>query len=169
MFNKESMLSPKELVLAVERVFINSGFTVKSFDYMENGFIEFNLLKNESFIISVNVRNIGSAYLPNKPYILRRQVGKMIFESIPDNGRTKLSMLLGVGNKNNRLLLACWNPFYFIGHSTNRSCYVLESSLDEAYEKGFYDGVDCKTPVLVCSENNFEKLLHIYIERNAVE
>ncbi|WP_373435119.1 hypothetical protein, partial [Metamycoplasma equirhinis] len=66
-------------------------------------------------------------------------------------------------------VLACWNPFYFVGHSTNRSCYVLQNSLETARSNGFYDGVDCKIPVLVCSTKMFEQLLNVYLERNAVD
>ena len=116
----------------------------------------------------MNIRNIGSAYLPKKPYILRRQVGKLSFDDLPSNNKKSLSMLIGVANKDNEILLACWNPFYFIGHSTNCSCYVLENSLDKAKNIGLYVGEDCKTPVLVCS-SHFNEMLNVYIERNMMD
>lgn len=170
MANKENMFSSKELILQVENIFVKSGYLILSYSDLNNGFLKFVLLKNNiEYVVCANVRNIGSAYLPNKPYIMRRQVGKMNLDEIPGNVKTNVSMLLAIGTVESNSVLACWNPFYFVGHATNRSCYVLQSSLEKAQSEGFYDGVDCKTPVLVCSSNNFEQLLNVYIERNMVD
>ena len=170
MSNKDNMLSSKELVLEVENIFIQSGFIISSFLDLKNGFVRFQLSKNGvEYIINTNIRNVGSAYLPNKPYIMRRQVGKMNLDDIPDNTGRTASMLLAIASVDGERVLACWNPFYFVGHSTNRSCYVLQNSLETACSNGFYDGVDCKTPVLVCSTKMFEQLLNVYLERNAVD
>lgn len=168
---KDSMLSSEELILELESIFIQSGFLITSLSRsLNNNFTKFELSKNKvEYCIYANIRNIGSAYLPNKPFIMRRQVGKMNFNEIPENTTNTVSMLLAIGIIENKKVLACWNPFYFVGHSTNRSCYVLQSSLEEAVLNGFYDGVDCKTPVLVCSKNNFGQLLKVYLERNTID
>jgi len=170
MSNKENMLSSKELVLEVENIFVQSGFIINSFCDLKNGFLRFELNKNGvEYIINTNVRNVGSAYLPNKPYIMRRQVGKMNLDDIPVNSGKTVSMLLAIATVNDERVLVCWNPFYYVGHSTNRSCYVLQNSLEAAQSHGFYDGIDCKTPVLVCSNKKFERLLSVYLERNVVD
>jgi hypothetical protein len=166
---KSTVLSSKELTLVLQEIINKSGFIITSFSQNENGFNQIGIKNKHDFNLNVNIRNIASAYLPNKPHIKRRQVGKMHFDTIPINQQKQLSMLLGVGRVNDRYVLACWNPFYFLDHSTNRSCYVLQESLEFANENGLYDGIDCKTPVLVCSENGFEKLIKVYLERNVLD
>ena len=170
MGNNDSMLSSKELLLEVENIFIQSGFLITSVSNLKNGFFRFEINKNGvGYIINSNIRNVGSAYLPNKPFIMRRQVGKMNLDDIPVNAGKTVSMLLAIATVDGERVLACWNPFYFVSHSTNRSCYVLENSLEIARSYGFYDGIDCKTPVLICSNKMFEQLLNVYLERNTVD
>lgn len=169
----ESALSSNELLLRLENFLVNGGYLILGLKFCDGNlksFIKIDIKKNTNEIhLFVNIRNISSAYLPNKPYIKRRQVGKLILEEIPKNENNSLTMLLGVAKIGDSFVLACWNPFYFVGHATNRSCYVLEDSMTTAICEGLYDGVDCKTPVLVCSENRFSDLLEIYKERNVVE
>lgn len=163
-------LSSSELVLIFQRVLVESGFLIISYESKINSFGTMKLKYNsKEFVINFNIRNIGSAYLPNKPNIMRRQVGKLESEDIPINSQIQVSMLLGLKVLDNTYILTCWNPFYFVGHKTNRSCYVLKESLQEAKENGFYDGVDCNTPVLACSTKEFSQLLSAYIERNSVD
>lgn len=170
MDKEENILSSKELLLVMEKILISSGFIIYSVLKGNNNFIEFNIEKNnKKYRIFANIRNIGSAYLPKKPYIMRRQVSKMLIDEIPLNRGNNLSMLLAIKKVENQYILACWNPFYFVGHSKNRSCYVLQQSLENAYLNGLYQGIDCKTPVLVCSEKNMEQLIEVYIERNSVD
>lgn len=167
------MLNHKQLLLFFEKVLTSSNILINSVKECESELKNFYLFdvsyKDENLFLYVNIRNISSAYLPNKPYILRRQVGKLSFEFLPANKKNSLTLLLGITNEDESIVVVCWNPFYFIGHSTNRSCYVLESSLTIAKNLGLYVGEDCKTPVLVCSTNNFEELLEVYRERNMVD
>ena len=173
MKKSENMMSTHELLLSLEKVLVSSSVLIRSVKNCENELKNFYLISveinNQLIDLYVNIRNIGSAYLPNKPYILRRQVGKLSFDDLPPNSKKSLSMLIGITNIDSEIILACWNPFYFIGHSTNRSCYVLENSLDKAKNIGLYVGEDCKTPVLVCSSSNFTEMLNVYIERNLID
>lgn len=166
-------LSSKELFIYIQKAIVSSGFLIDHYEKCSNELKIFHILKistsEKKFTLYINVRNIGSAYLPNKPFIKRRQVGKLNLEDIPVNKGNTLSMLLGVTFVDERPIFACWNPFYFIGHNTNRSCYVLDSSLDYALKNGLYDGGDCKTPVIVFSEASFSKMLDIYIKRSVVD
>ncbi len=162
-----------ELLLSFEKVLVSSGILINSVEKHKEGLKNFYLVrvifKNEQMNLYVNLSNIGSAYLPNKPYILRRQVGKLIFNDLPVNKNTSLTLLIGITYVNDEIVVACWNPFYFVGHSTNRSCYILESSIEKANCAGLYVGDDCKTPVFVCSSSHFSELLDVYIERNLVD
>ncbi len=169
----ECMMNHKELLLTFEKTLVSSGILINSIEKCEDSIKNFYqvkiIFKNKQLNLFVDLRNISSAYLPNKPYILRRQVGKLEFDAIPINDENSLSMLIGITCIDDKIILVCWNPFYFIGHSTNRSCYVLESSLEEAKQFGLYDGNDCRTPVLVCLDSCFDKMLDIYVERNVVD
>lgn len=173
MQNSKKLMNSHELLLSLEKHLILSNILIRSVTDCKNELKNFYLLdivvKNQNIKLYVNIRSIGSAYLPNKPYILRRQVGKLLFDHLPQNSKKTFSMLIGVAEKDGETLLVCWNPFYFIGHKTNRSCYVLEGSLETAKNIGLYVGEDCKTPVLICSCRNFEKMLNVYIERNLVD
>ena len=173
MKKSENMMNTHELLLSLEKVLVSSNILIRSVKNCESELKNFYLISveinNQLIELYINIRNIGSAYLPNKPYILRRQVGKLSFDNLPPNNKKSLSMLIGVTHIDNEIILACWNPFYFIGHSTNRSCYVLENSLDKAKNIGLYVGEDCKTPVLICSSSHFIEMLNVYIERNLVD
>lgn len=173
MKKSEQMMSSHELLLSFEKALVFSEILINSVNNCKGELKNFYLVnvtfKNKKMNLYVNLRNIGSAYLPNKPHILRRQVGKLSFNDLPLNNSSSLSMLLGVTYIDEKMVLACWNPFYFVGHSTNRSCYVLEGSLEKAKNIGLYVGEDCKTPVLVCSDSCFGKMLDVYIERNMVD
>ena len=162
-----------ELIINFEKIITKSDYLILSFkdlnDTLSN-FYSLTIQKDKKiFNLTFNIRNISDAYLPNKPYIKRRQVGKLDFDSLPLNNKTNVTLLLGLKEINGELVLVCWNPFYFVGHQTNRSCYVLESTMEKALQCGFYIGEDCKTKLYVCNETNFGKLLTQYIEENAVE
>ena len=167
------MLTSGDLILALKKSLITSGFSVESIYQCDGDLKTFHKLEisfnNDKMTLFINVRNIGSAYIPKKPYIKRRQVGKLLLEKIPPNTKNSLSMLIGIIRVDNIFVYACWNPFYFIGHSTNRSCYVLDSSIEYALQNGVYDGEDCKTPVLVFTEPNFNNIINIYLNRSVVD
>lgn len=167
------VMNSHELVLSLEKILISSNVLIRSIENCDKELKNFYLLKsvhnNKDISIYINVRNIGSAYLPNKPYIFRRQVGKLSFDDLPLNSENCISILAGITLFKGKLILVCWNPFYFVGHSTNRSCYVLEKSIERAMNFGLYVGEDCKTPVFICDENHFIEMIDIYMERNMVD
>lgn len=163
-------LSSRELLLVIQQLLISSGYLIQSTDFGTRNFTKIIINKDKKDLcLFVDIRNVCSAFIPGKPYMMRRQVGKMKFEEIPKNLKTQASMLLAVGEVNGELVLVCWNPFYYLGHATNRSCYVLQDSLEKAIIDGLYNGEDCKVPVLVCNSSNIERLLQTYIERNALD
>lgn len=165
MLTKNKSLTSTELLKRLQEIFKKSGFAIISCGIRINNFTKFKILKNnQEYLINVNIRNITSAYLPNKPDLMRRQVNKLNFNDITDNTTNSATMLLGLWDTNGNEVLAAWNPFLFIHHEKNRSCYVLKESLNKASQYGFYQGKDSGTNILVCSENNFEKLLSVYLE-----
>lgn len=169
----QDTISRPNLLVYFQQVLTKSGFLVTNFKDLKgtlDNFYSFVVEKGGKKIeLSFNIRNISNAYLPNKPDIKRRQVGKLSFEDLPLNRKDCLIMLLGLKLISGELVLVCWNPFYFVGHATNRSCYVLKSTMEKALQCGFFEREDCKTKVYACSSSNFGELLNHYIEENVVE
>lgn len=166
----EKSIPKNDLIRLFEKALIDSGYIIQLFEKCENGFVKFVILKEKiAYSLHVNIRNISSAYLPKKPDIFRRQVSKLDLDEIPMNTKYNASMLIGVYSCDNEYLVTCWNPFHFSCHETNRSCYVLKNSFDNAKMDGFYYGNDCSTPVWICSITHFSQLLEDYITRNSIE
>lgn len=169
----EDTLSKFDLLVLFEQLITKSGFIITNYKDIYETLDNFHSLTVEKdkkqFELIFNIRNVSDAYLPNKPEIKRRQVGKLEFDSLPFNQKKRAVMLLGLKVYNGEPVLVCWNPFYFVGHATNRSCYVVESTMEKALQCGFYAGEDCRTRVYACSGSSFEKLLSLFIEENAVE
>ncbi len=170
----ENMISfsKNELLLFVQKTIVNSGFIINSFEECDEpkSFVKVTIEKGEKkYTLYINVGNIRPAYLPNKPFIKRRQVGKLSLDQIPANTPKSLSMLIGICVIDDYPVFACWNPFYFIGHSTNRSCYVIDSSLSSAISCGVYVGDDCRTPLICFTESHFDEMLDIYLEKSVVD
>ena len=172
MDNNKNLLK-NDLLLYIQRTLVSSGFLIYSLTQCKDdlkSFYKIDIKKNDNqYTLFINVSNINSAFLPNKPYIKRRQVGKLNMDLIPQNKNNSLSMLLGITFVDETPIYVCWNPFYFTGHEKNRSCYVLDSSILYAYNNSYYFGEDCKTPVFVFNELSFEKMLQNYIDKNMVD
>lgn len=170
---REDTLSKFELLNLFQNFVSKSKFLIIEFKDLKDSLNNFYslIIEKENYFTELifNIRNIGDAYLPNKPQIKRRQVGKLDFDKLPLNEKKKISLLVGIKLINNEPVLVCWNPFFFVGHQTNRSCYVLESTMNKGLQLGFYTSEDCKTKVYVCNENNFDKLLSYYIEENTID
>ena len=169
----EDTISKQDLLLFFEQTLVLSGFFVEETKDLKNEIGSFHLfkVKNKSseFVITANISNISDAYLPNKPFIKRRQVGHLVFEALPKNTKNKVTLLIGIKRIENEFVIVCWNPFYFVGHSTNRSCYVNESTLEKTSRLGFYVGDDCGTKLYACTNNRFAELLDLFITENAID
>ena len=162
-----------ELLLIFESFLVNSGFLILEMIDIKKETPNFHKFviktNNKNFTVNIDIRNIGDAYLPDKPHVKRRQVGKLSFEQIPKNKNDTVSMLVGIKQIDKDFVMACWNPFLFLSHITNRSCYLLEESMEQALNSGVYIGKDCGTPVYICSIDHFDQLLDIYINNNSIE
>lgn len=169
----ENTLSKFNLLVLFEQLISKSGFLLVNYKDINDKLENFHSLVIEKdkrrFEIIFNIRNISDAYLPNRPEIKRRQVGKLVFDELPSNQKNRAVMLLGLKIINSEPVLVCWNPFYFVGHATNRSCYVAQSSMEKALQCGLYVGEDCKTRVYACFGSNFNRLLKLFVEENALE
>ena len=169
----EDTISKQDLLLFFEQTLVLSGFFVEETKDLKSELGSFFLFRiknnNSEFEITANISNISDAYLPNKPYIKRRQVGHLVFENLPKNTKTKVTLLIGIKRIEDQLVYVCWNPFYFVGHSTNRSCYVNEASLEKTARLGFYSGEDCGTKLYACTSNRFAELIDLFISENAID
>lgn len=164
-------LSKNDLLLCFEDILISSGYVIYGLEADKNtNFYKFNINKDKKeFNLYINISNINDAYIPNKPFIKRRQIGVLGLESIPQNTGNQFSMLCGIKAENDSIVLCVWNPFYFTNHTKNRSCYVVSDSIDDALKNGVHFGVDCKNNVYLCDKFNFEKLFDEYILKNRID
>lgn len=164
-------LSKNDLIFHFETILINSGFVIYSLKFdSESNFYMFDLRKEKKeFKLYVNLSNINEAYIPDKPFIKRRQVGAMDLNLIPQNTGNQISMLCGIKIVDENIVVCVWNPFYFTNHTKNRSCYVLESSIIDTLKNGTHFGVDCKNNIYLSDKYNFAYLLDEYIMKNRID
>ena len=117
-------------------------------------------------IINIYPKNIVNSGWSEKPYIKRIQVPSFLGKTIPLNNKEQCSLFLGIAFVNNKPIFAVWNPFTYVFHKTNRSCYVNVESLDICYHNGLYKTIDSKKEIILCDKDNFGQLLEIYFEEN---
>lgn len=161
-------LSKQELLKVFEKAIVLSDGVIISISDFKNRFNIVVKFDEDEYNLNFDLRNIGSAYLPNKPFIFRRQVSSFSIDDFPKNLGNNLSLLVGIRLIENSFVIVAWNPFYFLGHKTNRSCYVYKDSMLSAYTNGYYSGDDCKTPVYACASNNLLTLLKEFKENNTI-
>ncbi len=169
--NNLTSLSKNDLLLCFEDVLISSGFVIYNLEMDKNtNFYKFVVNKNKKeFVLFVNISNINEAYIPNKPFIKRRQIGALVLDNIPQNTGNQFSMLCGIKKVDEEIVLCVWNPFYFTNHTKNRSCYVVSDSIYDALKNGIHFGIDCKNTVYLCNRISFEKLFDEYILKNRID
>ena len=169
---KKKALNKKELWAEFLLFCDRSGFTLISAD--PDGtypcFTDVVLSFNGSrFNLSVNLRNISSAYLPKDPTVKRRQVQSLDRELLPKNTKDHLSLLLGLYENDGKAVLGAWNPFRFCGHKTVRSCYIRQETIDQALLAGHATSKYGLAPVYACTDTNLHWLLTNYTKDNCID
>ncbi|TPI02369.1 hypothetical protein [Mycoplasma struthionis] len=112
--------SSAELLLIFQKFLTNSGFIIVSTEKLNEDLNNFYKIVVDDGVkkvtFYVNLRNISSAFIHNKPYILRRQVNKININSLPENKEDSVVLLIGIAEIVEEFVLVVWNAFYFIGH-----------------------------------------------------
>ena len=106
--------------------------------------------------------------IPSVSSLMRRQVAALDVGLLPQNKDGEVTVLLGVCEIDEKKVFAIWNAFYFVGHKTNRSCYVSAKDLLEASESGLAISSYSDTPVYVSTTERFAEALDKFIEVNCI-
>ena len=75
------------------------------------------------------LRSLGNGGWSDKPWIFRIQVSKIDPNWLPITSKSSISVLLGVAFLHEEPFIIGWNPFNYISHATNRSCYAEKSDI----------------------------------------
>ena len=162
-------LDKKQRIDVVKSFFMASDFEI--IDIKENApFTCFSVRRaGRTLSLYLLLKNIVNSGWSNKPYIKRIQIMSLANVDVPHNSGNTYSILLGIGIVNGQPIVCVWNPFLFVFHKSNRSCYVLVKSLALCHHVGFYSTNDSGNDLLLSDKNNFGKLIFEYIDRYEVQ
>ncbi len=113
------------------------------------------------------LRTLGTGGWKDKPWIYRIQIGALEEGQLPRSGNGELSLLLGLFFLDGTLALAAWNPFMYVFHKTNRSCYLKEDDIRSLAEEpsGVIEGkVSYPAPILFRGDS-FGKFISVCLKR----
>lgn len=162
-----SSLTLKQRIDLIKEFLLRSNIELINVSEADYGFIKFDItLSGNAFSLMILPKNIVNSGWNDKPYIKRIQVMSFLDKNIPFNTKDNSSMFLGIGFVNNEPVAAVWNPFSYVYHKTNRSCYVDAESLSLCFHEGFIKTVDSKQVVLLCDKEHFGDLIYFYREEN---
>lgn len=126
-------------------------------------------LDEKPLMIHANIRNIGSAYLPNEPTTRRRQVEGLDVFKLPKNSASSITILVGLASAEGSMIITIWNAFNFCMHKTVRSCYVTEDSLLEAAQYGISFEKYGMIPSYSCQASRLREALGSFIQKSKTE
>lgn len=113
------------------------------------------------------LRALGTGGWKDKPWIYRIQIGVLGEGALPRSGDGELSLLLGLFYLDGSLALAAWNPFMYVFHKTNRSCYLKEEDIQSLAKEpsGVFVGKATYPTPILCREDSFRELLSECLKR----
>ena len=119
------------------------------------------LLDGKPLTLHFFLKSISGGGWKEKPWVYRIQVRKLEGDIFPKNSAYVLSLLLGLCLYDGEPVIASWNPFRFLFHETNRSCYLHYEDLLRLEEEpeGFYVSHRSAEPVSLARKDSFGKLL----------
>ena len=162
-----SSLSLKQRIDLIKECLLRSDVELVNLSMADNNFVRFDIVcGKEKLSLHILPKNIVNSGWNDKPYIKRIQVMSFLDKRIPLNTKDNSSMFLGVAFVNNEPIFAVWNPFSYVFHKTNRSCYVEVESLALSSHQGFIKTIDSKQIVLLCDKEHFGDLIKYYNEEN---
>lgn len=156
-----------ELYAELEKFFINAGFSIVINNNIGKKRIYTLIKDGKKLDITVLIKNICECGWKDRKNIKRIQVLKM--ERPQKTTETQCFLLLGLTFVGDRSILVAWNPLKYIYHEKNRSAYVYDDHIFKAYDTGFFQVVQNGEKLLLCDENNFQKLLDRYYDYSFVE
>lgn len=163
-----SSLDMKQRIDLIKEFFMNANIQVSSVSKEDEYFYTFKVrIDSIDKLFYIYPKNIVNSGWSEKPFIKRIQVPSFFGKNIPINNKSQCSMFLGIAFVNNQPIFAVWNPFSYVFHKTNRSCYVNVESLDICYHNCFHKTIDSKKEIWLCDKNNMGKLLEMYAEENS--
>lgn len=162
-----SKLALKQRIDLIKECLLRSNIELFNILETENGFFRFDVkCSGTYFSLHILPKNIVNSGWAEKPYIKRIQVMSFFGKNIPMNTNENSSIFLGVAFVNSQPIFAVWNPFSYVYHKTNRSCYVNVNSLALCFREGFIKTVDSKQTVLLCDKHHLGELITYYREEN---
>lgn len=134
-----------------------------------NNFVQFDVFINDK-IISLNMflKNISNGGWKEKVDKKRIQVPAKNIRDLEMNTDIFCNMLVGFCIVNNKPLIAVRNPFRYMFHKTNRSCYTNVFDIATSYTKGFYSAKEAQKTVYYSDATHLKTLIEKYIEGNAI-
>lgn len=127
------------------------------------------LLHGKKIKICAVLKNVVNSGWSDKPFIKRIQVKRFNSSELLKNTSEGCSLFIGLAYTNEAPIFVCWNPFMFLFHTTNRSCYIDVSLLARCQHEGFISTMSSNQKVILSDTNHFDKMIEKYIEFNAVE
>ena len=103
------------------------------------------------------MKNISNSGWSDKPEIKRIQIPKL--PVIGRQHKRDFYMLIGLCTYEDTDIMAVWNPQNYLTHNTVCSCYVFFSSLNKAFDNGFFFGKNKGKEVLTCTSKGFNDLI----------
>lgn len=163
-------LSLKQRIDILKNFFVSSDLNIFEINNFSDDFITFvTEINAKKITLHFLLKNIVNSGWSDKPDIKRIQVKALTAESVPVNNHSTCSLFAGFAFVNGEPIMAVWNPFMYVFHKTNRSCYINVHSLALCARDGFLKTLDSNQEVLLCNKENLLNLLKTYVERNSIE
>lgn len=162
---ENASLDIKQRIDLIKQVLLINEIQLNSISDEDEYFHKFEIIyNNRPFILNLYLKNVVNSGWSDKPFIKRIQVPSFLGKTIPANSKNSISLFLGIAFVCDEPVFVVWNPFSFVYHKTNRSCYVTVQTLAETYQAGLLKTIDSKKEIVGCDKNNFKRLLDICCE-----
>lgn len=167
---ENGQLTQKQRIDLVKSFLLESDVELLSEKDKPNSFHGFSVkILGKQLELNILTKNVVNSGWVEKPYIKRIQVTSFIGKQIEKNTDGSCSLFLGIAFANSKPIFIVWNPFLFVFHKTNRSCYVNVESIARCFHLGFLKTNDARKDVYLCDSKHFSELIERFIDDNSVE
>ena len=162
--------SRKQRIDLIKRCLLISGVNLIDEKQLDNSFHRFNVcLDGKEFSLDLLLKNISNSGWSDKPLIKRIQVRALPVDEIEKNTVRGCSIFIGVAYANESPILVAWNPFMFLYHNTNRSCYIDVKLLASCQHEGFLKATSSNQKVILADTSHFLELIEEYRRQNTIQ